>query len=109
MGHIIQQRCFHHRLREAVVCCPQCLRYFCRECVTEHEERMLCSDCLAQLSSAGHTVRGRWIGGLKVGLQGAVGFLLLWYFFYLLGLLLLAIPHSFHEGTIWQSDWWRTP
>ena len=109
MEQISQQRCFHHHLREAVVRCPQCLRYYCRECVTEHEERMLCSDCLGQLIGSGRTGRRRWSGTLQVGLQGVMGFVLLWYFFYLVGLLLLAIPHAFHEGTIWQNDWWRTP
>jgi hypothetical protein len=42
-------------------------------------------------------------------LQAGFGFLLLWGTFFLIGQLLLAIPHAFHEGTIWQTPWWQTP
>ena len=103
------QRCYHHHLREAVVRCPQCRRYFCRECVTEHEDRMLCSACLGQLTGPERAASGHWTGSLVVGLQGVLGFAILWYVFYLVGVMLLAIPHAFHEGTIWQGDWWRAP
>jgi len=50
-----------------------------------------------------------WHQQLLVGMQGLSAFLFLWYLFFLLGQMLLAIPHSFHEGTIWQSEWWRKP
>ena len=32
MNDLLYQRCFNHVLREAVARCPECLRYFCREC-----------------------------------------------------------------------------
>jgi hypothetical protein len=32
--------------------------------------------------------------------------LMLWYAFYLVGLMLSAIPHSFHDGTIWEAGRW---
>jgi hypothetical protein len=38
--------------------------------------------------------------------QGCLGFLLIWYAFYLIGLILLAIPDAFHEGTVWETGWW---
>jgi hypothetical protein len=106
---IHEQHCYHHADREAVVRCPACRRFYCRECVTEHDDRMLCSSCLAQLAAAASAKgRGRF-RRLVVPLQGILGFMLLWYAFFLMGQVLLAIPHSFHEGTIWLTDWWKTP
>jgi hypothetical protein len=46
----LQQRCWNHELREAVCRCPECGRSFCRECVTEHEARLLCAACLGKLA-----------------------------------------------------------
>ena len=109
MAALSQQRCYHHPRREAVVRCPSCGRFFCRECVTEHDDRMLCSGCLAQLASGRGQGAGRWQARLAVWAQGIGGFLLIWYLFYLVGRMLLAIPHEFHEGTIWHADWWRKP
>jgi len=45
-GAAIHQRCWNHEAREAVCRCPECGRSFCRECVTEHEARLLCAACL---------------------------------------------------------------
>ena len=44
----LQQRCWNHEGREAVCRCPDCGRSFCRECVSEHEARLLCAACLAR-------------------------------------------------------------
>jgi len=52
----LQQRCWNHELREAVCRCPECGRSYCRECVTEHQARLLCASCLAKLA---HTTRTR--------------------------------------------------
>jgi len=52
----IQNRCWNHEEREAVCRCPGCGRPFCRECVTEHQARLLCAACLekaARRSSTG--------------------------------------------------------
>lgn len=106
MNDLTHQRCYHHRQREAVVRCPECGRYFCRECVTEHDQRMLCSQCLARLSQDRKRRSRRWVGALIMLFQGGLGFLILWYAFYLVGLFLLAIPDTFHEGTIWEAQWW---
>ena len=103
---VANQRCYHHHQREAVVCCPECRRFFCRECVTEHDERMLCSNCLSRLAGKDRKPVRRWVQSLLLAGQGLFGFVLLWYAFYLVGLTLLAIPHAFHEGTIWASGWW---
>jgi hypothetical protein len=44
----LQQRCWNHEGREAVCRCPGCGRSFCRECVSEHEARLLCAACLSR-------------------------------------------------------------
>lgn len=109
MDALSQQRCYQHADREAVVRCPECRRFFCRECVTEHDDRMLCSECLKRLTEASTDTVGSRLRSLLIPLQGFCGFILLWYIFFWVGQMLLAIPHTFHEGTIWQSGWWITP
>ena len=91
MTPLIEQRCFHHPAREAVVRCPGCRRYYCRECVTEHEGRMMCAACAsADVRRAG----GR--GSIAVWIAGAAaGFLLAWLIFYYFGMLLGRIPSDF--------------
>jgi hypothetical protein len=96
--------CFHHPGREAVVRCPECGRFFCRECVTEHDHRMLCSGCLHTLNGRRPSARRRSGYFLALSLQGLLGFILLWGAFYLVGRMLLVVPDSFHEGTIWESS-----
>jgi len=104
MTGLAGQRCHHHPGREAAARCPECRRFFCRECVTEHEDRVICSDCLARLarSGAGSVARrARWLWPL---VQGAASLLLLWVLLYGLGRALLRLPSAFHEGTIWPAE-----
>jgi hypothetical protein len=67
---------------------------------------MLCSHCLGALSQSRGKQSLSWGRGIMLMTQGALGFLLLWYAFYVIGLMLSAIPHSFHEGTIWEANGW---
>ncbi len=91
MTPLVEQRCFHHASREAVVRCPVCRRYFCRECVTEHDGRMICAECgTAKTAEPAH---GASMAGWMV--TGAGGFLLAWLIFYYLGLILARIPADF--------------
>ena len=101
--------CYHHAGRQAVVRCPDCGRYYCRECVTEHEDRMLCTGCLQAYLAGGRIKKRPWIRGGAIVVQGISGFVLLWYGFFLLGRILLAIPSAFHEGTLWQNLGWLIP
>jgi len=100
--NIAQQRCYHHSAREAVARCPACGRYFCRECISEHEDRVLCAGCLAKLLQPRLARKYRLGGALQI-VRMAVSLLMLWTAFYLLGQVLLTTPTSFHEGTIWQK------
>jgi hypothetical protein len=64
-GQAIQQRCWNHESREAVCRCPQCGNSFCRECVTEHEFRLLCAACLNVLARARQEDRPAKRGGMR--------------------------------------------
>ena len=46
---VAARTCKIHPAREAVARCPECSSYYCRECITEHEFRMVCASCLAKL------------------------------------------------------------
>jgi hypothetical protein len=97
-----EQRCLRHPTREAVARCPECRNFFCRECITEHDDRVLCSDCLAKLlrASAKETSFVAQIASIFFGVIGIATACL---FFYFLGWSLSRAPASFHEGTIWQK------
>jgi hypothetical protein len=104
MVNVVLQRCFNHAAREAAARCPQCGRFFCRECVTEHEGRVLCAACVRLSVRVPLFQRSGWRLTLRAGsMLGS--FLLAWLFFYLFGMVLLQIPSSFHEGTVWTGSW----
>ncbi len=104
MAHeVAHQRCFNHAGREAAAVCLSCRRYYCRECVTEHQGRVTCATCLAAMTETKN--KGSSIVG-SLARMGALVFsvLFLWFFFYMVGEGLMALPTSFHEGTMWQED-----
>ncbi|HKX60434.1 MAG TPA: rhomboid family protein [Verrucomicrobiae bacterium] len=104
MSHLTLQRCFHHAGREAVARCPQCRSYFCRECITEHEDRVICASCLKKLARVPFTRRAGFVGVLRV-FQVMGGLLIAAGFFYWVGQTLLDLPSSFHDGTLWRGRW----
>ncbi len=103
MESLVHQRCFNHATREAVARCPECKRFFCRECVTEHEERVLCSGCLARLALR-VPARGISLAILLRLAQCGVGVLVAWFFFLLIGQSLLKLPDSFHKQALWRAE-----
>ncbi len=105
MEILAQQRCVNHLQREAVARCPECKSFYCRECVTEHQDRVVCAACLKKLE-APRPERVKKLPALMRGMQGLVGLLIAWLSFYFLGRLLLSLPASFHNGTLWQEHWW---
>ena len=87
------RRCFNHAEREAVARCPECKKEFCRECITEHKGRMLCTNCLkkclAEKSSKRSLLRVAVIFSLMLA-----GFLITYGFFYEIASILSEIPSS---------------
>lgn len=98
-GHV----CLNHAGREAVAKCPGCGHLFCRECVTEHDDRVLCAGCLRQLTAKAEERRSVWPGLLHAA-QVVGGFLLAWFLFHAAAQVLLSIPADFHDGTIWKES-----
>jgi hypothetical protein len=104
MQKLAHQRCFNHAEREAVARCPECARFYCRECVAEHEDRVLCAACLRKLARVPLLQRRGFAGAVRIA-QCALGVVVAWFFFYLVAESLLALPNSFHEGTLWEVNW----
>jgi hypothetical protein len=99
---MMHHRCLHHPVREAAARCPECRSYFCRECVTEHEGRVICTPCLRRLTRP-VAVRKANFGPFLRCLNWGIGFCLTLVCFYALGQILLRTPSSFHEGTLWRK------
>ena len=104
MFDLIHQRCFNHATREAVARCPECGRCFCRECVTEHDDRVVCSSCLKKLARVPLARRPAFVKAARFA-QCLASLLIAWFFFFLIGEGLSRIPASFHDGTVWQVHW----
>ena len=106
MPSLTHQRCFNHATRESVARCPSCGRFYCRECVTEHEDRVICAACLKLLARVPLLQRPVLVRLLHVA-QCFAGGMLLWLLFYLIGGGIAALPDSFHKGTLWSVDWFE--
>ncbi len=99
-----RRRCVRHDAREAVARCVECGGGFCRECVTEHEDRIYCASCHGRLVAAATRLPRRvpWARVRKAAATaGSIVCLVIG--FYLLGRALVAIPSDFHDGTIWKE------
>jgi hypothetical protein len=102
------RRCARHPDREAAARCPSCGGFFCRECVVEHEGRLLCTACLAKQAALSKERRGAWARVRRpLGLAAATLAAIL--IFYGMGSILLNVPPEFHEGTIWSPKVGKSP
>ena len=103
MNGIANEKCFVHRRREAVALCLECRRFFCRECITVHDDRAVCASCLRKLARA-PGAGGKTAAGLGALVKIVAGLVVLWLVFFSFGLLLLRIPSSVHEGSLWEES-----
>jgi len=103
-GTLIHQRCFNHALREAAARCPECGHFYCRECITEHDDRVICAGCLSKVARRPLLERTGFIYVVR-SLQLVMGVVTACLFFYVVGRALLSIDSSVHEGTVWKSRW----
>jgi hypothetical protein len=97
MSTLVHRRCWNHTERAAVCRCPGCSRDYCRECVTEHDTRLLCASCLRRL------LRGPQRQGRRrvlTGAAAAAGMLLSWSVFYGVGRALMLLPHTQAEEDV---------
>lgn len=107
-----RQRCHVHPEREAVGRCTSCGNYFCRECITIHDHRLICATCLKELlaKEAQQTKSKHRLKPVLKGLLGtAAGLLLAWALFYTLGSILLRAPSDFHPDQWLMGDEFNQP
>jgi hypothetical protein len=95
-GLALQQRCWNHEAREAVCRCPECGRSFCRECVTEHEARLLCAACLITVART-HRSQGAGMRRLLPAAMALVGILLAWTVFYGAGEAVILVTNRMEQ------------
>lgn len=95
-----QQRCTNHPQREASARCPECTLYYCRECITEHDDRVLCASCLAKIALKKETARQRWALLPRLALA-FVALVVVYIVFLLFGNMLFSIPAKFHTAGGW--------
>lgn len=99
------QRCWNHASREAVARCPQCSRFFCRECVVEHDDRIICSGCLARAQAAAHPPkRAPFLAPLLRIAAALAGIIVAWMLFFSTGRALLSVPDEFHAESMWKRS-----
>lgn len=103
MAQLSRQRCLSHPEREAVARCPECEQYHCRECVIEHEGRMLCAGCLSK-EGAEETKKRFHLAPIGRLAAAAFGFFIIWSLFHFAGSMLIRIPDEFHDGTVFDSN-----
>ena len=84
MTTTLHNRCWNHEGREAVCRCPECRRSYCRECVTEHQARLLCADCLRKTADNSKKRPSR-MRRLYPAAMLLMGLLLAWSIFYVAG------------------------
>lgn len=99
---LAQARCFKHVSREAAAKCPECGRFYCRECVTEHEGRVVCRTCLESLLHQEVRATPGWLKACTGWLLALAGYLIVVYSLYLVGRILLRIPSQFHSGVFFE-------
>jgi len=99
---IAKSTCLIHLSRPATARCPECRQFFCEECVTEHDGRLTCAQCLRDAVSK-RSEPGRGPGAFVFPLaQFGAGLLMIWMLFYYAARFLMLIPAPFHDGTVWE-------
>ncbi len=101
MTDLARQQCVNHPGREAIVRCPPCHRDYCRECVTEHDGRYLCSPCL-RAQGARETSASRGFRLPLGSLMAIAGLLTAWVVFYASAQYLLLNNGVDHSHRVWH-------
>jgi hypothetical protein len=97
-----ERQCLHHAEREAVARCPECRQFFCRECVAEHDDRVVCAACLRKILRLPERKKTSFAPLARV-VAVSFSWFTAWLAFYWLGKILLRIPTKFHDGSLWQT------
>src|SRR5277367_645482 len=95
-----QKRCVNHPQREASARCPECGKFYCRECISEHDDRILCASCLARIVIKKDAGTPMWTWAPQVGLA-LLAVATVYFIFLLVGNFLLSFPSDFHDKGGW--------
>ena len=102
MSDLARRQCFNHPGREAIVRCPSCHRDYCRECVTEHDGRYLCSACLRLQASKDERPSRRF--RLPVGaFMALAGLLTAWMVYYASAQYLVLRSGADRSYRVWHA------
>jgi hypothetical protein len=101
----LNQRCWNHEAREAACRCPACGRSYCRECVSEHEGRLLCAACLSRIAANRESKSGPAVR-LASPAMIAAGILLAWLIFWAAGASLIALVHRVQQEPSSRLERW---
>lgn len=94
-SNLVKKICHNHPQREAVAKCPICDHFYCRECVTEHDSKFVCVGCLSTISKKEKKSSNILFKVVRLIVLSIFSILTAWYFFNIIGSLLLKIPSSF--------------
>jgi uncharacterized paraquat-inducible protein A len=92
-----KRKCANHASREAVARCPECKKDFCRECITEHNNKMLCTNCLQEITRK-KDAKKKKLAALFTIVLFFLGMLISYYFFLGVASMLSEMPDQFHNG-----------
>ncbi len=100
-----EQQCVLHPRRGAVARCPLCNCFYCHECITEHDGKVLCRRCLHQQTADTDKEisfldrYGAIVSLFFKSFLAMIGLLLLWLIFITIGSMLIRLPNSFYLST----------
>jgi hypothetical protein len=84
--------------------CPECRRFYCRECVTEHDDRLLCASCLKKAAIAEDAAKpSAALGYIRSAIGVAFGFGAAWIFFVIVLFTLAALPTNWDFSEAWKD------
>ena len=107
MTQLHHRLCLNHDTREAVARCPACGHFYCRECIAEHDDRVICAACLRKMFRPTENKRGALAASLARLMALGLSLIIGWLSFYAVGKILLSIPTRFHDGTLWHTSFWQ--
>jgi hypothetical protein len=91
MSSLSSLRCFNHGTREAVARCPECERFYCRECISDYDGIAICASCLGAKATPEEKVPRNFDVLFDVS-RIVIGLMFCWLLLYVTGTLLQMFP-----------------
>ena len=94
--------CAIHPARPASARCPNCRKFYCSECITEHEGKMSCASCLRLSMESVPESKRKLRLPIAPLVQLVLAIAVCWVVFYFFAQFLVDVPDNFHDGTVWE-------